>query len=324
MRDRFLATCDQVLPDADVPALVHLMPANHFKARDGRAFTLDDPDAVIAAFHEGKIDLPVDYEHQADNREALAKGPVKAAGWITGLEFQPDSGLWAHVKWTATAAEMIRRREYRFISLSFYHDENKRVLRLKGAGLVHTPALHLKALAREETTMPTDALPQKDATDKARPSLLSTLVQLFDLPETATEADVIRRVAQLMIGPGKAVAAQAPDPAQFVPATAVEGMLAQRNAELAAAHDARVTKKVDDALSAGAFLPPLREWALALGRSDEAELDRFLAGVGTPYAHLKQELAHLKALPPGTGSLYVVEANGIEAQLGLKPGSLRN
>jgi phage I-like protein len=115
------ATCDTALQGgAKAPDWVHLMPAGSFKARDGRSFSLDKPQAVLAAFREGGIDLPVDYEHANDNPEAKLRGPVRAAGWIKELR-SDAGGLWGRVEWTAAAAEMIGKKEYRFISSTFLH-----------------------------------------------------------------------------------------------------------------------------------------------------------------------------------------------------------
>jgi len=69
---------------------------------------------LVAAFKAGGIDLPVDHEHQNDNPDARLNGPVPAAGRITQL--RAGAGLWGRVASTATAAEMIGNREYRFLS----------------------------------------------------------------------------------------------------------------------------------------------------------------------------------------------------------------
>ena len=106
MRDQASAICDTALPAGEAPAWVHLLPSGATTARDGRRFILAEPEAVIAAFEAGRIDLPVDYEHQADKPVNRANGPVPAAGWIKALEARAD-GLWGRVEWTATAARMI-------------------------------------------------------------------------------------------------------------------------------------------------------------------------------------------------------------------------
>ena len=131
------ATCDRPLPpDGDAPEWVHLLPAGRTVAgRDGRAWELGDPAGVVLAFQAAGVDLPVDYEHQNDKPEAKLSGPVPAAGWIKDLKAEP-SGIWGRVEWTATARELIRNREYRYLSPSFlFHPKTQAIMKLKGAGL---------------------------------------------------------------------------------------------------------------------------------------------------------------------------------------------
>ena len=71
--------------------------------------------------------------------------------------------VWGRVEWTATAGAMIARKEYRYVSPSFMPAAGQ-IVRLNGAGLVHKPALRLKALAHEEP--PID--PQFQRPDPAR------------------------------------------------------------------------------------------------------------------------------------------------------------
>lgn len=140
-------------PGGGAPDWVHLLPLGEVAARDGRRWLLDDPDAVIAAFSDGGIDLPVDYQHQNDTPPPQG-GPVPAAGWIKELAFRTD-GIWGRVEWTARAAEMIAAKEYRFVSpVILFDPKSTAILRLKGAALVHNPALSLTALASEQPAEP--------------------------------------------------------------------------------------------------------------------------------------------------------------------------
>ena len=92
------AILDRALPagpsDKGAPEWVHLLPTGFMKGRDGRSYDLADPGGLILAFQANGIDLPVDFEHQNDKPEARLKGPVE---------------------WTASAAEMIGAREYRYL-----------------------------------------------------------------------------------------------------------------------------------------------------------------------------------------------------------------
>ena len=140
------AICDRQLAPGIAPEWVHLLADGHMVGRDGRAFVLADPGALVLAFQSSGADLPVDYEHQNDNPEAKLRGPVPAAGWIKELKAAED-GLWGRVEWTATAREMIANREYRYLSPTIlYNPETRQIVKLKGAGLVHNPNLHLQAL----------------------------------------------------------------------------------------------------------------------------------------------------------------------------------
>ena len=133
------------------PDMVQLLPAGRITARDGRVFVLNDPEAVVERSKlSGGIDLPIDYEHQNDNPESRKNGPVPAAGWIKELIARPD-GIWGRVEWTDRARQLITAREYRYLSPALLLARGSDVvLRIKGAGLVHNPALELTALAREE------------------------------------------------------------------------------------------------------------------------------------------------------------------------------
>lgn len=319
-----LATCDRALPPGGtVPEWVHLLPAGDITGRDGRSYSLPDPTALIAAFQEGGLDLVVDYEHASDIPEARLKGPVKAAGWIKELR-QNEAGLWGRVEWTATARQIIAAKEYRYLSPVFYHDKDHRIWRLKGAGLVHQPNLHLKALASQEPPMtaPRTAMappaPQPPA-NSARP-LLSRLMQLLKLDPDATEEEALEALETWL-----AEKADNPDPKRFVPVEAVTQMLQERRLEKAVMSESQAVAKVEAAINSGAFLPGLRDWALSLSRSDPEAFDTFMAKTGTPFGHLK--LALMSGTPPGADrGARAVTPEGPEAvicaQLGLKPGRL--
>ncbi len=154
MNAMLTATCDRALETASgaAPEWVHLLPLGAVDGRDGRAWTLDNPSGVVSAFNAGKIDLPVDYDHQNDKSDPNRSGPVPAAGWIKEL-MVATNGLWGRVVWTARASELISAKEYRYISPAFLHLKDGSITRLKGAGLVHNPNLELTALAAQEDAM---------------------------------------------------------------------------------------------------------------------------------------------------------------------------
>ena len=69
-----------------------------------------------------------------------------APGWIRGLQARAGA-LWARVEWTARAAAMLKAREYRYISPTFFHARNGTVKRIEGAALTNCPALVMPAPA---------------------------------------------------------------------------------------------------------------------------------------------------------------------------------
>jgi phage I-like protein len=137
---------------------------------------------------------------------------VPAAGWIKELKAD-DSGLWGRVEWTATAREMIGRKEYRYLSPSFlFHPKTRQILRLKGAGLVHNPNLHLTALASQETDMPPEtANPKTPAADTSFAEFGAELASLLGLPAGASPKELMARLAaRLMKTP------EEPDPSKYM------------------------------------------------------------------------------------------------------------
>jgi phage I-like protein len=319
-----VATCDLALPPGRAPEWVHLFPGDgHVKGRDGRAWELVDPAALVLAFQSGGVDLPIDYEHQNDKPEAKLNGPVPAAGWIKELRTD-DGGVWGRVEWTATASEMIGRREYRFLSPSFlFHPKTLQIMRLKGAGLVHNPNLYLTALANQDDQMTPETIPAKvpaKATDHNQAGLaafVAMVAKLLGLPPETPEAELMAALRTKLSGD--------PDPAKFVPVATVQAMLSERNLSLATASEERASQKVEDALRSGYLSPGMKDWATALCMSNEASFDSFLAKSVPQFAHILKP-THTSAAPPGSRqSTETAElADAICSQLGLKAGSLNS
>lgn len=313
-----LATCDRALgPSGAAPEWVHLLPDGKMTGRDGRTFELADAPGLVLAFQSMGVDLPVDYEHQNDKPEAKLSGPVPAAGWIKELRAD-DSGLWGRVEWTATAREMIGRKEYRYLSPSFlFHPKTRQILRLKGAGLVHNPNLHLTALASQETDMPLQDTP-KPKEQPGLGDLGAQLAKLLGLPADASPQELMAKLSARL--PGE------PDPAKYMPVTAVQEMLSMRRAENAEVIEGRAQEKVRAAVNSGYITRGMQDWALALCRSDEASFDEFLSGVGPVFAHFGQPSPVTGRPSPDRFTRAAHSESETEAaicaQLGLKPGTL--
>lgn len=310
-----VATCDRALPaEGSAAQWVHLFPEGQMTGRDGRVFDLADPTALVLAFQASGIDLPVDYEHQNDVPEAKLHGPVPAAGWIKELRVHAG-GLWGRVEWTVTAAEMIGRKEYRYLSPSFlYHPETRQIIRLKGAGLVHNPNLHLTALASQDPAM--QSKPSNPNASAA--PLMQRLIELLGLAPDATEAMLIEALNKLLMERAK------PDPKDYMPVAAVQAMMRERGEERAVFAMGRAQEKVEDAVRQGYISPAMRPWALELCRSNETAFDSFLVTSGPIFGHLLKPSGMAGPLPASNSVHESDTAAAICAQLGLKPGALRD
>lgn len=325
-----VATLGQALPPAGaVPEWVHLLPTGLLEGRDGRNYVLPDPETILSAFAAHGADLVVDYEHQSESQIAKSVGPVRAAGWIKELKAE-ESGIWGRVEWTTAAQEMIATKEYRYLSpVIQYRPEDRAVMALSGAGLVHRPNLRLTALNAQ------DAAPPGNAAD----ALLAELTRLLGLPAETSIADALRALADKLAAPPdpkkfvpvEAVQAMmtrsqanAPDPARYVAVEAVQSLLSTAATERAAMAADRIKSKVDQAAKDGFITHAMRAWATDLCTQSEASFDAFCEKSGPVFAHLlKPHPAFAKAHELGSArSGSSPEADEVCRQLGLKPGTL--
>jgi phage I-like protein len=66
-------------------------------------------------------EFPLDYNHGTNRPATVEQG--KAAGWIKDVELRAnDTELWAQVELTEQAADLVRNKEYRFVSATFEFD----------------------------------------------------------------------------------------------------------------------------------------------------------------------------------------------------------
>lgn len=281
------------LPDTGTaPQWVHLLPGGLIEGRDGRRFLLDNPAGVIAASANG-ADLPIDYEHQADDPKArLVPGGVKAAGWIKQLEQRAD-GIWGMVEWTETARNMIEAREYRYLSPVFNHFEDGKIVKLLGAGLVHRPNLALKALSS-----------QQPAT--AESVGLAQIAAALGLSDAADAVSVLTAVNSL----------KAPDPARYVPVEALADLLKERHQTKALMSQQAAEAKVEKACGEGYITPAMRPWALALCQQDPTSFDTFLASSAPAWGHLFRPAIN-RTIEGGMVEDEASTAGQIAAQLGI-------
>ena len=304
---------------------VHLLTPGVIPARDGRAFVMDDPKAVVAATlrRAGTTDIAVDYEHQIDLAKINGR-PAPAAGWIKRLDVR-DSGIWGLVEWTDAAARMIAAKEYRYVSPVIRHTPDLQIVDILRVALTNNPALDLVALATAQTTIdvatagePVSGRLVPRATEpRAVPRTPAHFLQNTfngegggrgspDAPRTGREPPGERSVP--MSVPAALLAAlDLPDGADemevlgaiedlrkraaeaaVAPATlsAMASVMTELNADRATYRKASVEAKIEKAIRDGVITPGMREWATALCSSDEAAFDGFIRQIGKPFAHL--------------------------------------
>lgn len=257
----------ELTTEGAAPAEFRLLPYGRFRAADGSGRPVEVPDgwlldqetaiAVASAFNERRDARVIDYEHQTLNAAQNGR-PAPAAGWIGSLEAR-DDGLYAvGVSWTAAAAEMIGRREYRYISPVFPYDRaTGRVLAVVHAALTNYAGLDgltdLAALAALAAQFSAVQPHQENSMNE----LLKKLLAALGLQESASEEAALSALAALKAQSVRAGTLDAelavlrgatPDPAKFVPMA----QHAQVQNELAA-----LTAKVDaterDGLMTGAL-----------------------------------------------------------------------
>jgi len=219
---------------------------------------------------------------------------------------------------------MIGRREYRYLSPSFlFHPKTRRIARLKGAGLVHSPNLHLTALASEDQTTPGTEMTTRKA---AGAELLQKLAVALGLPPDSDASEILAAILGAS-GPDadtdKATARETPDPARFVPIEAVQELMADRNTRMATMRESEARSSVELAVRNGHITPAMRGWATALCQQDPESFERFIAASPAPYAHLFRPAGLSHAQADGSPRIVSPEEASVCAQLGLKPGAFR-
>jgi hypothetical protein len=120
-----------------------IVPDGTVDSENGQ-FVLDGKGAksVIGIFDSRQVDVVVDYNHTSMPALAPSDGIAPAAGWIKQLSYVEGKGLLGRVRWTDRAREMIRAREFRYLSPTVWLDkETRHVGRLDSAALTHKPAI---------------------------------------------------------------------------------------------------------------------------------------------------------------------------------------
>lgn len=144
------------LPTTPETGLIDVLLA-HDGLNDYRAgrFTIDHESAemILAELKMRGTDPVVDYEHQTLGGEYSApSGLAPAAGWMREVRYEKGRGLIARVEWTDRARQMIRAKEYRYISpVLIIRKNDTRAVELRNAALTNQPAIRgMEAVAAKD------------------------------------------------------------------------------------------------------------------------------------------------------------------------------
>ena len=313
--------------DGGPPEWIQLIPAGlQIKALDGRVFNNPRPEQVIKAFEKDPRDVPIDWEH-ATEIKAPEGDEAPAAGWIKALEVR-SGGIWARVEWTPRGDQMLRNKEYRYISPAFWTDKKNNVLEIISAGLTNRPALDLPQLASEKPSGP-------DARNMEIDNMDPKLLALLGLDANASAEAVATAVSQLKVDAEKfrlanekleaelasakkdlegakvelATARSAEPPLdKFVPRADHDLVVARAETAEAklkeqgdAAHEEKIEAVIKQALDEGKITPATKDYYVAQCRK-EGGLELFADFVkAAPVVANKSKLDNTPVPKPGEG-----------------------
>ena len=189
-------------------AVVQLLPAGEFAARDGRpgagkSWTLSDAQGrqIAAALNaqSAQTRFLFDVDHQTIRAEANGQ-PAPAAGWATRFEWRPGQGLYAlDATWTDQARGWIESGKYAYISPVITFDAAGAVTGVLMAAITNYPALlGMDAAVAQLNAQFLHTHHQPPETDMA---LLASLLAALGLPATTPETDAIAAVTALKARP---------------------------------------------------------------------------------------------------------------------------
>jgi phage I-like protein len=171
--------------EGEIPSRITLIPPDKtIKGRDGREWKNPNPkQAALNSISRLSL-LPVDENHSTD-LAAPKGGSSPAFGWMKNLRADESGAICADVEWTERGKEALAKKEYRFISPVFLHNEKGEINCILRAALTNSPNLNLPALNAEQ---------EKNTLQEIK-LMNRELLAALGLPETATEADVLAAIA---------------------------------------------------------------------------------------------------------------------------------
>ena len=327
-------------------AVVQLLPAGEFAARDGRpgpgkSWALTDAQgrqiAATLNAQSAKTRFLFDIDHQTIRAEANGQ-PAPAAGWATRFEWRPGQGLYAlDATWTDQARGWIESGQYAYISPVITFDDAGTVTGVLMAAITNYPAvLGMDPLSAELSTrlqaqFHLDPHPTESRMD------LAQLVALLGLATGSDAAAVLSAIAELKakaeapapaaaplsaaVATALGVAPTADEATALTAITTLKGgsssstqVIAALQSQLAALTNKitgdEVESLVAQAVADCKLLPVQRQWATELGKKDMADLKAYLANAPKLLPGVGGQTGG--ADPSGAGSTAALSASAAE------------
>lgn len=180
-----IACAGQSIELSGVPDEIKILPLGMIHSQKGD-FEVDDEsfDLIRKQFKDRKLDLVIDYEHQT-----LSDVQAPAGGWIKEL-YKSEDAIVAKVEWTKKAAEYLKNKEYRYLSpVVIVRKRDQKATAIHSVALTNTPAIDgMFALV--------NSLDIEDILETGGIKMdLKELAKTLGLPETATEEEIMKAVA---------------------------------------------------------------------------------------------------------------------------------
>ena len=122
---------------------VKISPAGTITGFDGRVFVVDE-ESVAKTKAKG-IDIPLNVEH------CFTSKGCSAVGWfdVKSLELKVD-GVYANLTLNKEGEELIKNKNYRYLSPEFIVNENRHVEEISAVALVNNPNFELEINKKEK------------------------------------------------------------------------------------------------------------------------------------------------------------------------------
>ena len=293
-----IAANDNALqPDGTLKKRYRLLPMGKFELRGHGKTCVMTPSLALTVIANSKAllgaqEIPVDYDHQAEEALKQKGATAIASGWIapSSLAVEAD-GIYGEIHFTKAATEKILAKEYRYFSPVIGLTKTNQIVAIVRGGLTNSPSIDnlteiaagqlnqedkmdLTALAALFSLGADATLEQITAAAKkqgenllAASAVIATFQTAFGVKENASAEEIVAASAAIKS------AKPAGEGDVIVSASAI----AEMQAEINASRETRLAASIDTAIAAGKITPAQREVYIGMMRKDEAGVSALIA-----------------------------------------------